>query len=208
MKKNRKLLISAASIVLIIAGLFLFTNIYLVLLPPLDVGAQLDEQYGTVILVLGGGLKKGRELGYSTEERLKLAVELFKKKKRKIIVSGGSLYKRSPAIKKIRLFFKSNGVDEKYLSFEGKSQTTFDHFLYTQKMIAAMKTKEVIISTSPYHQCRAGMILSYLHLNNFKISRMNESEIYQANSISQRLRNIKLIFREYLAIVKFKILKK
>lgn len=192
----------------VIIGLFLLTNIYLVFLMPLDVGIDVDSRYGDAILVLGGGLKKGRELGYSTEERLKLAVLLFMQKERTIIVSGGSLYKGSPAIEKIKAFFSMYGIDEKFIKFEGRSQTTYDNFYYSNQLINEMKLKEVIVSTSPYHQKRSQMILAYLGFSNFKICRMTASEIYHARSIKQRLRNLKLIFREYLAIIKFKIFKK
>lgn len=189
-------------------ALVLFTDIYLFFLWPLDIGVEVDPQYGDVILVLGGGLKKGREIGYSTQERLDLAVRLFSQKKRTIIISGGSLYRGSPAIKKIIDFFKKQGIDESYLRFEGKSQTTFDNFYYTHEMIDNMKFKEIIVSTSPYHQRRSRMILSYLGFTDFKIKKMDQSEVYQAGSIQQRLRNWKLIVREYLAILKFKVFKR
>ncbi len=202
------MLISTAVFVTISLFLFLFTDVYLVFLHPLDIGTGIDAGYGDVILVLGGGLKKGRLLGYSTEERLKLAVNLFKKKQRPIIVSGGSLYRGSPAIEKITAFFKQHGIEEQFISFEGKSQTTFDNFFYTHKMINDGKYNEVIVSTSPYHQRRSRMILYFLGISNFRISRMNASEIYQAHSIKQRFRNLRLIFREYLAILKFQLFKK
>ena len=209
MKKRIKyLLIFTASFAIIAVFLFLFTNIYLLLLKPLDIGTEVDNQYGDVVLVLGGGLKKGRELGYSTEERLNLAVELFRQKKRAIIVSGGSLYKGSPAIKKITAFFLKNGIEEKYIKFEGRSQTTYDNFLYAFKMINDKKFKEIIVSTSPYHQRRSRIILSYLGFTNFKISKMKNSEIFQAKTVKQRLRNLQLIFREYLAILKFTVFKR
>jgi uncharacterized SAM-binding protein YcdF (DUF218 family) len=207
-RKIKYLLIVTASIVSGAVFLFIFTNIYLLLLIPLDIGTEVESQYGEVILVLGGGLKKGRELGYSTEERLNLAVELFRQKKRTIIVSGGSLYKGSPAIKKITVFFLKKGIEEKYIKFEGRSQTTYDNFLYTLKMIKDMKFKEIVVSTSPYHQRRSRIILSYLGFTGFKISKMKNSEIYQAKTVKQRLRNLKLIFREYLAILKFKVFKR
>jgi uncharacterized SAM-binding protein YcdF (DUF218 family) len=194
--------------VVVLTVLILFTDIYLVFLMPLDIGGDVDSKYGDVILVLGGGLKKGREIGYSTQERLELAVRLFKQKKRTIIISGGSLYKGSPAIKKITDFFDKYGIDQSYLRFEGKSQTTFDNFFYTHEMIDNMKFKEIIVSTSPYHQRRSRMILSYLGFTDFKIKKMERSEVYQSHSIQQRLRNWKLIIREYLAILKFKVFKR
>lgn len=195
-------------VLVVFIAIFLFTDIYLVFLGPLDVGVDVGDGYGDVILVLGGGLKKGRELGFSTEERLNLAVELFKRKERPIIISGGSLYRGSPARKKIRDYFIVRGVAGRYIEFEGKSQTTFDNFFYTHEMIDNKKFKEIIVSTSPYHQRRSRIILSYMGFANVKISKMERSEVYQAGSIGQRLRNMKLIFREYLAILKFKIFKK
>jgi len=202
------LLILIVSLAGVAVFLFTCTNIYLLLLKPLDIGKEVDNPYGDVILVLGGGLKKGRELGYSTEERLNLAVQLFRQKKKTIIVSGGSLYKGSPAIKKITTFFLKNGIEEKYIIFEGRSQTTFDNFYYANKIINDMKLKEIIVATSPYHQRRSQMILSYMGLTRFKIAKMKTSEIYQAKTVAQRLRNLKLIFREYLAIIKFKLFKR
>lgn len=208
MKKKMKIIIIISLIVIGLLLLGLFTNIYLLFLGPLESGVEIDDNYGDVILVLGGGLRKGRKIGYSTEERLLLAARLFRQKKRAILISGGSMYRGSPAIKKITDFLAKHGVDQEYIRFEGKSQTTFDNFVYTRKMIEDMKSSEVIVCTSPYHQGRAQVILDYLKLKNFKIAKMDRSEVYQANSVKQRLRNMKLIFREYLATIKFKIFKK
>lgn len=194
-------------VLLLVGGIFLFTDIYLLFLKPLDIGTEVAGDYGDVILAPGGGSKRG-DLGYSTEERLLLTVELFKQKNRIIIVSGGSAYKGSPAIKMYVAFFSKYGIGKEHLRFEGRSQTTYDNFFNSHKMIDEMKLKEVIIATSPYHQLRSRMMLSYLGLTNFKMAKMKTSEIYRAESISQRLRNIWLISREYLAIVKFKIFKR
>ena len=62
-------------------------------------GEKISDDYGSVILVLGGGLRKGLKLGFSTRERVLLAMALYRTKKQKIIVSDGSLYKGSKAIK-------------------------------------------------------------------------------------------------------------
>jgi uncharacterized SAM-binding protein YcdF (DUF218 family) len=208
MKKKLKY-VGLVLILLAVIGLVMaITNIYLVFLKPLQSGAQIDNHFGDVILVLGGGLRKGREIGYSTAERLLLAVELYKQKQRPIIISGGSMYKSSPAIKKIRRFLEDRGVKAQFVKFEGKSQTTYDHFLNTRNMILAMDAKEVIVCTSPYHQERAGMILRYLNFNNYKVAYMSKSEIFQSNSLRQRMRNLRLIFREYMAILKFKLFTK
>lgn len=198
-------MLGVTGILLILTVLMVFTNIYLLLLGPLECGTEIDNDYGDVILVLGGGLRKGPEIGFSTEERLLLAVELFHRKKRMILISDGSLYRRSPAIKKMTGFLVRKGVEPRYIRLEGKSQTTLDNLINSQEITREMESKEVIVCTSPYHQKRARMILDYLKLDNFRIVRMKNSEIYHAHSIKQRLRNLRLILREYLAILKFKI---
>jgi len=207
-KKTKIFLLALGSIIVLVIVLLVFTNIYAIFLGPLEAGKEMDKDYGDVILVLGGGLRKGAEIGYSTEERLLMAVELFHQKKRIIIVSDGSLYPRSPAIKKITTYLLDKAVEKEYIHLEGKSQTTFDSLIYVQKIIAEMNSREIILCTSPYHQERTQMILDYLKLNHFKIARMKHSEIHRATTVKQRLRNAWLILREYLAILKFKIFKK
>jgi uncharacterized SAM-binding protein YcdF (DUF218 family) len=208
-KKKLKFTILALGIFVILGTiLLLFTDIYTLFLGPLETGTDVDKEFGDVILVLGGGLRKGKEIGYSTEERLLMAAELYRQKKRMIIVSDGSLYRRSPAIEKITRFLVENGVAGESIRLEGKSQTTFDSFHYAQKILRELKAEEVIVCTSPYHQQRTQLILDYLGLNRFRVARMKHSEIHRADSIKQRMRNVWLITREYLAILKFKIFKK
>lgn len=193
---------------LTLTAICLFTDFYHLLLPPLNIGQEIENGYGEVILVLGGGMKKGRTLGYSTEERLQLAADLFRKKNCLIVISGGSLYQRSPAIKMIKDFFRERGVAESFLYFEGKAQTTFDNFFYALRIIETLGKHQVIVVTSPYHQRRSRIMLNYMGYNDFRIARMADSEIYQSDNMGQRLRNIRLIMREYFAILKFKVLKK
>lgn len=194
--------------VLLLGMMTFFTNIYLIFLPPLEAGETIDATFGDVVLVLGGGLRKGPEIGYSTEERLNLAVKLFHQKKRTLIISDGSLYNRSPAIKKITDFLVNKGVPQEFIRLEGKSQTTYENLLYSLKIIEDLNSREVIICTSPYHQRRVMSILEHLKLENVRIAAMQHSEIYQAGSFKQRMRNIGLIFHEYMAILNFKFFAK
>jgi len=207
-KKKRKYLLLGLIVLVFLSALtalVVFTDIYLILLGPLECGTDIDKDYGDVILVLGGGLRKGPEIGFSTEERLLQAVELYHRKKRMIIISDGSLYPRSPAIKKITGFLVRKGVEPQYIRLEGKSQTTLDNLINSMEIIREMKSGEVIVCTSPYHQKRAQVILGHLKSGDFKIARMKSSEIYHGGSVKQRLRNLWLIMREYLAILRFKI---
>jgi len=195
-------------ILLLISAIFLFTDIYILFLNPLSGGEEIDSSYGDIILVLGGGLRRGFEIGFSTEERLNLAVSLYKQKKKVIVISDGSLYKGSPVIGKFTHFLMRKGVAREHIQYEGKSQTTYDNLLYAKYLLEKGKFKQIIVCTSPYHQKRAEMILAHLKIVNYKMARMSESEIYGPGSIKQRIRNMKLVFREYSAILKFKLFKK
>ncbi len=192
----------------IIALLIGLTNFYKLFLYPLDIGEVIPQDYGDAILVLGGGLRPKIEIGYSTQERLDLALELYSQKKRPIIVSDGSLYRRSPAIEIIGGYLTGRGVDAADILLEGKSQTTFDNFQYSKKIIDSRGFKQIIVCTSPYHQRRSRLIMHYVKCGNFKVARMERSEIYQADNFTQRWRNIRLISREYIAVLKFKLLKR
>lgn len=204
MKKSKILIV----LFIFLISILLFTNIYLLFLQPLATGKDIPETYGDVILVLGGGLKKGNRIGNSTEERLDLAIKLYREKRRKIIVSDGSLYRRSPAIKTIRGFLLGMGVRRDDIILEGKSQTTFENLVFTRHLIDQLNLKKIIVCTSPYHQRRTGVMIKYLKMKNYKIIKMDESEIFNPDSLKQKIRNIKLILREYVSLVKFKILKK
>lgn len=204
MKKLKILLI----LFMFLFFLFLLTDIYLVLLKPLDTGGNSKRRSGDMLLVLGGGLKTGNKIGISTKERLEQAIDIYKIKKMPILVSDGSLYKRSPAISMFRDFMVGRGVLSEHILFEGKSQTTFENFLYTKDMIMENGSEEILVCTSPYHQKRSEIIISHMNLENYKVVKMDRSEVYQAGSIKQRLRNLRLIVREYFGLVKFKLFKK
>jgi len=204
---KRKLIVSLC-ILIICAGVMILSNIYKIFLTPLDIGQEIHTDYGDAILILGGGLRPQLVIGFSTEERLNLAVGLYHQKQRSIILSDGSLYRGSPAIKKIKQYLLKRQVDESHIFFEGKSQNTFESCKNSLNIIKKQDFKSIIICTSPYHQKRSQMILNYLGYEDFRIAEMSISEVYRARSIKQRLRNIRLIFRDYVAILKFLLFKK
>jgi uncharacterized SAM-binding protein YcdF (DUF218 family) len=204
----KKKIIIISVILVLCAGLLILTNIYELLLLPLDIGQEIPEKYGDVILIQGGGLRPRVVIGYSTEERLNRAIDLYREKPRNIILSDGSLYIGSPAILKIRQYLLGHQIDNAHIFFEGQSQTTFESCQRALDMIKKHGFKGVIVCTSPYHQKRTRMILKYLGYQDFRMARMIVSEVYRARTIRQRIRNIRLIFREYVAILKFLVLKK
>jgi uncharacterized SAM-binding protein YcdF (DUF218 family) len=107
----------------------------------------------------------------------------------------------------MKQYLLGHEVSEKNIYFEGRSQNTFESCRNSLRIIKKIGFEQVVVCTSPYHQIRSDMILKYLGYKNYKIARMPESEIYRAKSFKQRFRNLKLIFRDYIAILKFKIFK-
>lgn len=206
--KLRKKIYLSVSVVIGVLLIFILTDAYRIFLVPLETGEKIDDNFGDIILILGGGLRRGKKIGYSTEERLIEAVKFYNQKSRYILLSDGSLYRKSPAIRMMKKFLLERGVEEKYILLEGKSQTTYQNFTFTRKMISDGGFREVIVCTSPYHQKRAQLIIRHLGYDNYKVAEMMDSEVFAADSISRRFRNIWLIFREYSGIVKFSILKR
>ncbi len=173
-----------------------------VLLKPLMTGVNIPAQYGQIIVVFGGGMRKDTSvrIGFSTKERLDQAIALYRKKARPVLVSDGSLYRKSPAIPLITDYLLSQGVDRERIIIDGDSQTTADNVRKTKEIVGGLGLTEVIICTSPYHQKRSQVLLRNNGTLNFLIARSTQSEVFEAKSLGQRLRNLNLILHEYVAL--------
>lgn len=174
-----------------------------VLLNPLMTGVDIPERYGDIIAVFGGGMRREDRvrIGYSTRERLDQAIDLYKKKERFVLVSDGSLYRKSPAIPLIMDYLQKNGVKKERILIEGDSQTTADNVRQTFAIAEELGLKQVIVCTSPYHQKRSQMLLARSAKGDYMVARSTESEVFEGGSFSRRLRNGKLILHEYGAIL-------
>jgi len=175
------------------------------LLKPLEAGVDISPEYGDVILVLGGGLRPKLHLGYSTEERLRLAVSLYHQRTRTILISDGSLYRKSPAIPRLLTWLAGRGVPPGDVLLEGHSQNTRENLVNCLAMIRESGYEQVIACTSPYHQARVKLIMKQIGYRDFKIARMIHSEIRFDSGAGQWFRNLRLIWWEYLAILRFYI---
>jgi len=205
-KGLRRILLILPAVVLALIAAGIFTNAYQIFLPCFERGEEVQPQYGDLILVLGGGMRRGLELGYSTRERLELALRFYRERSRRILVTDGSLYPGSRAIRVFRDFLLKNGVRSGDILLEGKSQTTYENFLYTLPLVQKHSREGVIICTSPYHQKRVRIILRNLQPGySYVIARMEESEIYQAGSVRRRIRNLGLMIRETGALIKYRL---
>lgn len=205
-KGVRRSLVILLGLILLAVLLALFTNIYRIMVPCYVRGETVPSRYGDLILVLGGGLRSGLRLGFSTRERMDLAVWLYHEHPRKILVSDGSLYAGSRARRVFRDYLQNRGINPSDILLEGKSQTTYESLQATRPMVKKYSREAVVICTSPYHQKRVAIILKELEPPyQYLIARMEESEIYQARSLHQRIRNIGLLVRETGALFKYRL---
>lgn len=207
-KRNRwkKLLIGTAvllSVALIISVLLYAFHAERILLKPLMTGKTVPEDYGDIIVVFGGGMRKdmGVQIGYSTLERLDLAVGLYKRREMPILVSDGSLYRRSPAIPLVMNYLLQRGVQRERILVEGESQTTRDNVARTVEIVQGLGLKEMIVCTSPYHQRRCQLLMEKAEVEGFLLAEANDSEVFHAVSFGQRIRAFHLIAHEYLALL-------
>ncbi|MBN1195837.1 MAG: YdcF family protein [Candidatus Aminicenantes bacterium] len=174
-------------------------------LESLEAGESVPADYGDVILVLGGGLRPKLNFGYSTAERLKLAVALYRQTPRSVIVSDGSLYRGSPAVPVMKNWLTHQGIAPEHIILEGRSQNTMENLTHGLELVNSLGFRQVIACTSPYHQARVKMIMRHLGYNDFRIARMHTSEIRLNSGVRQWLRNLRLLAREYLAILRFRL---
>ena len=117
--------------------------------------------------ILLGGLtsfdKNGNGfLNASTDRLVEISILYKAQKIKKIIISGGSVYKDRP--KEANFLYKellSLGIPASDLIMENKSRTTFENALYTKKIVDTLKVKPpFVLVTSAMHIPRAERVFT------------------------------------------------
>jgi len=93
-----------------------------------------------------------RGLGNIQKERVKKAVELYKKKKRKIIFTGKNAQAKFMGNLAVKL-----GINKKDIILEDKALTTIGNAHYSQKIMDDLGFKSATIVTSKNHMPRASL---------------------------------------------------
>jgi uncharacterized SAM-binding protein YcdF (DUF218 family) len=191
------------SILMLFLLFFYLVRVESFFLSPLITGVSTPPDYGDFIVVFGGGMirDRGVQIGRSTRERLDLAVTLYKTRRRPILVSDGSLYRKSPAIPLILTYMQRRGVLPEDIMVDGASQTTADNVMNSLVIAREKGLNAMLVCTSPYHQKRSQLLLEKAQAKGFKMAVMSRSEIFSADTLGQRMRNINLISHEYAALL-------
>ncbi len=153
------------------------------------------------IVVFAGGVGESGMAGQGYEERVKYAVELYKKGySHHLIFSSGYGYAfREPEIMKILAV--SMGVPEGVIFLEQKAANTYQNVKFTKEILNKNALKSILFVSSPYHMRRASLTFKKIAPDIAVIyTPIPNSHFYgRANSI--KLEQIRGIIHEYLGIV-------
>ncbi len=173
-----------------------------------------------VFVTLGGGMhlyspedKNNVTLNPSSTKRLITTYKIWKKHKRKIILTGGRPLnnKKYPSEAEVMSdFLKSLGVNKKYLILESSSLNTFQNAKLTKEILQENHWKKPCLITSAYHMPRAVKVFKHIGLNvipvpsDYRTNRIKytwEYYIPRADVFSESYAGI----HEYIGILFYKI---
>lgn len=208
LKTRRKIIFTAAVTAFSIFVLF-YTPLAWFIAAPLKVETPLAQ--ADAITVFAGGVGESGQAGQGYEERVKFAVDLYKKGLAdKLIFSSGYMYFfEEPVV--MKALAVSLGVPEKDIILESKATSTYENVIFTQRIAASRGWKRIILITSPYNTRRVELLFK----KNFPSSEVILAPIPQSKFFSEpenakagplhrfkkiNLRQIRAILHEYLAI--------
>lgn len=110
------------------------------------------------IVVFAGGVGESGKAGQGYEERVKYAVELYKKGyAKKIIFSSGYAYVfKEPLI--MKSLAVSLGVPEDGIILEDKAANTYENVKFVKSILDNKKWNEILLVSSPYHMQRSSLV--------------------------------------------------
>lgn len=136
----------------------------------LSVGDVIPDEYGDVLFVFGSGCNPG----CGTEERLKLAVQLYRIKKRKIIFSEGNCYPDEFSGFVYRMMFEF-GIKKEDILVDSTGSTTEKNVSNSVLLAQKHGLKSAIVCTSPFHQLRCSILMFRSDFPDYKIAAMPDS---------------------------------
>jgi uncharacterized SAM-binding protein YcdF (DUF218 family) len=164
-----------------------------------------EIRHADAIVVLGGGVNRGRYLTLSSSHRLVRGVQLYHEgKAQKIIFSGGVSPKAGVAegavlAQEARRML----IPPENILIEKNSRRTYEQAVETKKILEPMRWKSIILVTSYAHMKRA---LLCFEQAGFKVypAPADPVERYAAGPI-ERLDLVGIIAREYGAMIYYRI---
>ena len=204
---QRRMLKIALAIAMIWILIF-HTPLIWFLAEPLKI-SQFPEPADTIV-VFAGGVGESGKAGQGYEERIKYAVELYKRGfASTLIFSSGYVYTfKEPLMMRTLAVFL--GVPEEAIILEDKAKNTYENVKFTKRILADRDWDEILLVSSPYHMRRASLVAKKV-APGIKIihTPIPESRFYRhglgpnGEKIWKQvnLRQIRALLHEYLGIV-------
>ena len=199
---RRRLLPAAAAAALLYLAFF-HTPLIWTIAEPLRV--EDAPQKADVIMALGGGVGESGKVGQGYEERVALAVKLYKSGLAgKIVYSSGYKYimKEAEVMKALSIFM---GVSADDILLDDTSANTYDMVMRFKRLAEKGGWRSAILVSSPYHMRRLKMLcekrLGGLNIYYVPV----EQSTFYGRSSTVSLSQIRGIAQEYLAILYYRL---
>lgn len=198
-----------------ICGISLFAYFLLIYTPlfwfaanPLKI-SELPEK-ADCIVVLAGGVGESGKAGQGYEERVKYAVELYKREyaRQMIFSSGYSYVFHEPMV--MKALAVSLGVPENAVILDDQAANTYENIKFTADILYRKAWNKILLVSSPYHMRRVSLIAKKIAPRiKFIYTPIPESRFYRrpigenCKGICKQitLEQIKALMHEYLGII-------
>ncbi len=174
--------------VILLFAVFSLLTFYTAIFLAVANSAELDTSFNSdVILVLGARVYIGDKLNPCLETRIIKAVDLYKAGKAgKVIFSGGDDKEdgvnEAEAMKQLAI---EKGIPEEDILVEKSATSTYENFIYSEKILEQNNLKLVIIVTEPFHIKRASLVADKLGID-YSVSPAKDSPCWTNNKYFSR----------------------
>ncbi len=154
---------------------------------------EIDESKDyDAIVVLGCGLRNGKEMSGTLQYRLDKAIELYELKQVPIVVSGGQGFDELVTEASVmKAYLVENGVPESDVYEEDKSTSTEENFAFSKVILDELFTDDysIVFTTNDFHVYRSSKYMEKSGLKGFGVGTESIASLIPYNYL-----------REYMAI--------
>ncbi|MBI4895209.1 MAG: YdcF family protein [Candidatus Aenigmarchaeota archaeon] len=147
-----------------------------------------------VIIVLGSILDKNGYLTDIGSSRVEKAIELYKKEKCKIIMSGHSSIEIIDAKKTeaqaMEDYAIMHGVNKEYIIKEESSRDTIGNAFFSKEIIDKNKWTSLVVVTSDFHITRSSYIFKKIFSGSYKIKLVSVTSLEDRSKKEKELLEI------------------
>ncbi len=200
----KKRLLPAAAGGAALTVLLLFSPFYRLLAAPLTLKTPLTS--ADAIVVLGGGVDREGNPGESTVERVRYGAALYKEEFAPVLVLSTGKVDRFNEARVMQSLALSLNVPQRAILLEEDSHNTYENVLFTERLLKQKGWNRPIIVSSPYHMRRIDLLYQKFFPEVSPLyAPVRPSLFHEPGSSMQRFRQALALYREYAAIVWYRL---